>query len=104
VLYGVLSSGPPLKVIGAAELQMQNELWVLVLGNLARLNKMALEEKSLPGLLGDRLLRRCEQGNQVPIPYDRDSPGRVQVFRTGPILQGLISPQELHIGLADALS
>ena len=55
LLDRVLSGGPPLEVIGAGQLQVKNEVGVLVLRNLARLNEMALEENAVPGLFSGGL-------------------------------------------------
>ena len=104
MLDGVLSGGPPFDIFGAGQLQVKNEFGVLMLWNFTRLDDVPFEENTLPWLLTRGLTARGgEQRNQVLIPHDRDSSGRVQVcFRTGLALQG-ISPQELHIGPSGVL-
>jgi hypothetical protein len=83
---------------------VKNEIGVLVLRDFAGLDEMTFEENALPRLFGGGLtMWGCEQGNQVPVAHDRDSSGRAQVLRFGLVLQGVISPQELHIGPTDIL-
>jgi hypothetical protein len=74
--YGVAAARPPLEVGVSAELEMEAEVGVLVLGDFAGVDLVALEEDACPGLsCGDVVRGGGEQGDEMLVADDGDTAG-----------------------------